>query len=87
MPFGAGSNAALLTAMEKRWNFAIGDTSARAHAFEEFMHCIEEMTWQENEKTFRIAASRLDVNLIPQWFRYDRNADLELWTLELCQQP
>lgn len=72
-----------MTALEKRWNFGIGDTFARAHAFDEFMQCIDEMMWAEKGRTYKFAASSLDINLIPQWLQYDKTSDLELWVLKL----
>ena len=76
----------LLTALEKRWNFALGDRHAKAHAFDEFAQCIDEMTWREHERSYRFATCRLDVNLIPRWLQYGRTQDLELWVLTLEEQ-
>ena len=73
----------LLTALERRWNFAIGDRSAKAHAFDEFVQCIDEMRWTEKERCYKFTTFRLDINLIPQWLQYDRTQDLELWVLKL----
>ena len=67
--------------MERRINFAIGDTHARAHAMDEFVKLVETMSCNLGSQGFALSVTKLQVGKIPKWFEYDRGSDLELWML------
>jgi len=80
----AGKAAIVITAMERRFNFAAGDTEARAHAFDYFSAFLEPDVNGEgsvSDKGPQLAASPLDWQSVPQWLQYERGRDLELWIL------
>jgi hypothetical protein len=76
----------VLTAVEKRFNFAVGDTEPKAHAFEYFLSLLESDGGWDNPATDKgpqLAATPLECRRVPQWLRYERGRDLELWVLKL----
>lgn len=79
----AGSQPVLFTSMEKRVNFAFGDSTPRAHAHEHFLEKTEGMLWQDEGQIYRLVAQELEVDLVPQWFEYQRGKDLALFRLHL----
>jgi len=92
----AGKVAAVITAVEKRFNFIAGDSEPRAHAFDYFLSLLarddgmtatrptQQLPATAQGSRPQLAATALDWQCIPQWLPYERGGDLELWLLRLC---
>ena len=93
---GRRSQLRALCAMERRINFAVGDETPRAHAFEYFLLHLG-LRPDESGKGFRLAdvedipmasrgvfsGRRVDPFDVPQRVAYNRVSELELWEVAL----